>query len=82
MSHALSRLRDQFGDSLPVRVGSTMRPTAGALDLAEPVARVLADIRANVLSDRVFLPEGAHRSPVSFLPIPLTGFDDPHPRGK
>jgi DNA-binding transcriptional LysR family regulator len=61
MSHALGRLRDLFGDPLLVRVGSTMRPTARALDLAEPVARVLADIRANVLADRVFLPEREER---------------------
>jgi DNA-binding transcriptional LysR family regulator len=61
MSHALGRLRDLFGDPLLVRTGSTMRPTARALDLAEPVARILADIRANVLADRAFLPERENR---------------------
>ncbi len=61
MSHALSRLRDLFGDPLLVRTGATMRPTARALDLAEPVARVLADIRRNVLADRVFRPEQEDR---------------------
>lgn len=57
MSHALGRLRDLFGDPLLVRTGSTMRPTARALDLAESVARVLTDIQLNVLADRAFLPE-------------------------
>jgi DNA-binding transcriptional LysR family regulator len=61
MSHALGRLRDLFGDPLLVRAGNTMRPTARALDLAESVARVLADIRLNVLADRVFLPEKEER---------------------
>ncbi len=61
MSHTLGRLRDLFGDPLLVRTGSTMQPTARALDLAEPVARILADIRRNVLADRAFLPEQAER---------------------
>ncbi len=61
MSHTLGRLRDLFGDQLLVRAGSTMRPTARALDLAEPVARILADIQLNVLADRAFLPEREER---------------------
>jgi DNA-binding transcriptional LysR family regulator len=62
MSHALGRLRDLFGDPLLVRTGSAMRPTARALDLAEAVAAVLADIQRNVLADRAFRPEREERA--------------------
>jgi DNA-binding transcriptional LysR family regulator len=61
MSHALRRLRGLFGDPLLVRTGGTMRPTARALELAEPVARILADIQLHVLADRAFLPEREER---------------------
>ena len=61
MSHTLGRLRDLFGDPLLMRTGSIMRPTARALDLAAPVARILADIQLNVLADRAFLPEQEER---------------------
>ncbi len=57
MSHALGRLRALFGDPLLVRTGATMRPTARALELAAPVARVLEEIRRTVLADQVFRPE-------------------------
>lgn len=54
MSYALKRLRDAFDDELFVRVGAGMEPTARALDLAEPIARVLSDIRTDVLTQRPF----------------------------
>lgn len=41
ISHALSRLRDIFGDPLFMRRPSGVEPTARALELAEPVARAL-----------------------------------------
>jgi DNA-binding transcriptional LysR family regulator len=61
MSHTLGRLRDLFGDPLLVRTGSTMQPTARALDLAQSAARILADIQLNVLAERAFLPEREER---------------------
>jgi LysR family transcriptional activator of mexEF-oprN operon len=59
MSHALSRLRELFGDPLFVRTTGKMRPTNRALELAAPIARVLADIRESVLADRAFAPDRA-----------------------
>jgi len=38
MSHALSRLRELFGDPLFVRTTDKMRPTTRALELAAPIA--------------------------------------------
>jgi len=57
MSHALSRLRELFGDPLFVRTAGKMRPSTRALELATPIARVLADVRETVLADRAFAPE-------------------------
>src|SRR5258708_15979040 len=59
MSHALSRLRELFGDPLFVRTTDRMQPTTRALELAAPIARVLADIRESVLADRAFAPDRA-----------------------
>jgi LysR family transcriptional activator of mexEF-oprN operon len=59
MSHALARLRELFGDPLFVRTPGSMRPTTRALELAAPVARVLAEIRESVLADRAFAPDHA-----------------------
>jgi DNA-binding transcriptional LysR family regulator len=61
MSHALRRLREAFGDPLLVRHGSTMRPTARALELATSVERVLEDIRRSVLADQAFRPDSEAR---------------------
>jgi DNA-binding transcriptional LysR family regulator len=59
MSYALSRLREMFADDLFVRTSSAMQPTTRALELADPISRILSDIRASVLSDRAFHPERA-----------------------
>src|SRR6516162_8073031 len=59
MSHALSRLRELFGDPLFIRTADAMRPTTRALELATPIAGALADIRQKVLADRAFAPEQA-----------------------
>ncbi len=56
MSYALSRLRELFADDLFVRASGIMQPTTRALELAPSIARVIADIRNNVLSDRAFDP--------------------------
>ncbi|MBV9747378.1 MAG: LysR family transcriptional regulator, partial [Acetobacteraceae bacterium] len=57
MSNALARLRDMFGDPLLTRTPAGMQPTGRALDLVEPVARILAELRAEVFSGRSFQPE-------------------------
>jgi DNA-binding transcriptional LysR family regulator len=79
MSHALRRLRD---DPLLVRAGSTMQPTARALELAAPVGRVLDDVRRTVLADQVFRParlamhcRDAIGLAASEPPIEANGFD-------
>ncbi len=63
MSAALARLRALFGDPLFVKVGTRMQPTARAQALSEPVRRVTATIRSEILpsggfdaatSERVF----------------------------
>lgn len=43
MSHALARLREVFGDPLLVRAGRALVPTPRALELREPVARLLGE---------------------------------------
>lgn len=45
VSRILARLRRHFGDPLFVRSGQRMEPTARALELAAPVAAVLAGVR-------------------------------------
>jgi DNA-binding transcriptional LysR family regulator len=59
MSYALARLRELFADELFIRTATAMQPTARALDLSGPVARIIADIRENVLADRPFRPDVA-----------------------
>jgi LysR family transcriptional activator of mexEF-oprN operon len=59
MSHALARLRELFGDDLFIRTSTAMQPTNRALELSGAVARILADIRENVLTDRAFRPDVA-----------------------
>jgi DNA-binding transcriptional LysR family regulator len=59
MSYALSRLRQLFADDLFIRTSRSMQPTNRALELAGPVAGILADVRENVLADRAFRPETA-----------------------
>jgi LysR family transcriptional activator of mexEF-oprN operon len=61
MSYSLSQLRSQLGDELFVRVGAGMQPTPRALELAGPIARILADIRSSVLSQRKFDPATEQR---------------------
>lgn len=45
-SHALARLREVMGDPILVRAGRRLVPTPRALELQEPVARLLAQARA------------------------------------
>jgi DNA-binding transcriptional LysR family regulator len=57
MSNALARLRVLFGDPLLTRTPSGMQPTGRALELATPVARIIGELREEVLSGRAFQPE-------------------------
>lgn len=46
MSHTLARIREAFGDPILVRAGRKLVPTPRALELAEPVGRILAQAQA------------------------------------
>src|SRR4051794_17167475 len=54
VSAALARLRPQLGDPLFARTGRGVRPTPRALELAEPVARVLDVVRDEIVRTRPF----------------------------
>jgi DNA-binding transcriptional LysR family regulator len=62
MSSALARLREMFDDPLLIRTSAGMQPTGRALDLVEPVSRVLAELRARVFHGRAFSPETDSRT--------------------
>jgi DNA-binding transcriptional LysR family regulator len=61
MSAALSRLRLLFDDALFVKAGAEMKPTARALELADPVRRVINAIRSEILQRSGFDPATAER---------------------
>jgi DNA-binding transcriptional LysR family regulator len=91
MSHALSRLRELFGDPLFIRTKGKMRPTTRALELAAPIARVLADVRESVLADRAFAPDRAEmtfrvgtsdHNEVAVLPAVLSALRSAAPRAR
>jgi DNA-binding transcriptional LysR family regulator len=54
MSNSLARLRDMFEDPLLIRTPAGMQPTGRALDLVEPISRILAELREEVFHDRTF----------------------------
>ncbi|MDQ6619640.1 MAG: LysR family transcriptional regulator [Pseudomonadota bacterium] len=81
MSAALAKLRGQLGDPLFVRTGRGMRPTPRALQLADPVRRVLETVRTEILQRPAFDPALGRRAftiitpdigEVVFLPKMLT----------
>ncbi len=57
MSHALARLRRLFDDPLLLRAQGEMVPTRHALELREPVGRILAEIDGVVSMAAAFRPE-------------------------
>lgn len=61
MSAALAKMRVQLGDPLFVRTGHGMRPTPRALQLAEPVHKLLDIVRLDVLQQPPFDPSTARR---------------------
>ena len=62
VSHALSRLRDVFGDELFVRDGRRMRPTARAEGLAETLPRVLQQLERALAGPEPFRPAASTRT--------------------
>lgn len=61
-SAALSQLRDWVGDPLLVRVKGGYALTMRALDLKEPVRKILVDIDRELFVARAFDPATAHRT--------------------
>jgi DNA-binding transcriptional LysR family regulator len=61
VSHALARLRDVLGDPLLVRAGSTLVPTARALELIAPLTEALAQVQS-LLAPNTFDPANARRT--------------------
>ncbi len=61
-SHALTRLRDLFGDPLFVRAGRAVVPTPRAEALREPLARLLAEAARLVSSESSFTPAKTTRT--------------------
>lgn len=59
MSHALGRLRDQFGDELLIRSGRKMVPTARAEQLFEPLQEALASLKQAISDPTPFEPAQA-----------------------
>ncbi len=56
VSHALNRLRETFGDPLFVRASRGLIPTKRALELRDPVERLLADAETLLSGARAFDP--------------------------
>ena len=61
-SNALSRLREMFGDPLLVRTPAGLEPTRRALDLVQPISRILAELREEVFSTSAFDPATDRRT--------------------
>jgi DNA-binding transcriptional LysR family regulator len=62
MSAAVARLRTLFDDALFVRSGAEMKPTPRALELAEPVRRVIDTVRTDILQRSGFDPATTERT--------------------
>lgn len=56
VSHTINRLRDVLGDPLFVRSGRGIRPTERAGTLAEPIRRLLDDMK-KLTAERIFDPQ-------------------------
>lgn len=61
VSHSLSRLRDQLGDPLLVRVGGTMQPSPFAESMIEDVRPILRGIRRVIAPRSLFDPATSDR---------------------
>src|SRR5690242_4544639 len=60
-SHALTRLRDLYGDPLLARSGSKMSLTPRAHALLPVVTRALADLHATITGEPAFDPRSSQR---------------------
>lgn len=89
MSFALSKLRTLFNDPLFVRTSRGMQPTARALQIAEPVQRILELVSNEVLPSSGFVAEHSERQLVLcmsdigemvFLPKLMRVLDERAPR--
>lgn len=60
-SGILSRLRTFFEDDLLVQIGKKMQPTPLAMELQDPVASVLAKVRATIIGKKANKPELSER---------------------
>jgi len=88
MSAAVGRLRLLFDDALFVKTGAGMQPTPRAIELAEPVRRVVEAIRTEILPAPAFDPGKARKqfsivtpdiAEVHFLPQILARLADEAP---
>ncbi|MBD0701449.1 LysR family transcriptional regulator [Pseudomonas sp. PSB1] len=61
MSFALAKLRTLFDDPLFIRTSRGMQPTARALQIAEPVQRILEMVSSEVLPSTGFVAEHSER---------------------
>lgn len=61
ISNSLNKLREFFKDDLFIRQKGTMQPTPFADDIADPVNRIIATIRNEVLREKSFDPEKSDR---------------------
>jgi DNA-binding transcriptional LysR family regulator len=62
MSHSLSTLRLLLQDDLLVRVGHAMQPTAKALELTDPVRKLLGEVQQLILATSDFDPSTSRHS--------------------
>ena len=89
MSTALARLREMFSEPLFVRSAGGMKPTPRAIELADPVHRVLDLIRGEIMQTSRFDPRQTARTftistadigEIVFLPKVLKQFSAEAPR--
>ena len=89
VSYALAKLRHAFSDELFVRVGNLMLPTPLAVNLRDPVSRVLDTIAGEILRTAVFNPASCSDSftfclsdigELVFLPALLETFREEAPQ--
>lgn len=89
MSAALARLRRLFDDALFVKTAAGMQPTPRAMQLAEPVLRVIESIKAEILPPSSFDPSASAKefvivtpdiAEVHFVPRILAAFAQHAPR--
>ena len=61
ISHGLRRLRKLLNDPLFIKTPKGVVPTSRALEVAEPIANILAEVRRVVVTAEPFRPETSNR---------------------